>query len=208
MARGEQPLFSTPGDETEAGKMAKKVATFRPGESETDDVVRRWLDRQGIDQSLVSGYSIFRHQGEVPRIMVEMYFDDAPREADVTGLDKTERETVPTVSRETVKPEPSLVTVLRADHRTGMHANQPNLHCPLCFSGRDYLVGERGPEEINMPLDVSMHQIKLHTSSPGVVSETSTTIAAAYANAHADGLHKGDGFSPNCSACQQDKKEG
>jgi len=175
MARGEQPLFSTPGDETEAGKMAKKVATFRPGESETDDVVRRWLDRQGIDQSLVSGYSIFRHQGEVPRIMVEMYFDDAPREADVTGLGKTERETVPTVSRETAKPEPSLVTVLRADHRTGMHANQPNLHCPLCF-----------------------------IPTPNVVM----SLAAAYANAHADGLHKGDGFSPNCPACQQDKKEG
>lgn len=78
MARGEQPLFSTPGDETEAGKMVKKMASFMPGDSETDDVVRRWLDRQGIDQALVNGYSIFRHQGEIPRITLEMYFDDAP----------------------------------------------------------------------------------------------------------------------------------
>jgi hypothetical protein len=84
MGRGEQPLFSTPGDETEAGQMAKKVTTFRPGESETDAIVRRWLDRQGIDQNLVGGYSIFRHQGEVPRIALEMYFDDAPAETDVT----------------------------------------------------------------------------------------------------------------------------
>lgn len=58
--------------------MVKKTASLAPGESETDDVVRRWLDRQGIDQALVSGYSIFRHQGELPRIMLEMYFDDTP----------------------------------------------------------------------------------------------------------------------------------
>lgn len=58
--------------------MPKKITTFAPGESETDDVVRRWLERNGIDQNLVSGYSIFRHQGEMPRIMLEMHFDDAP----------------------------------------------------------------------------------------------------------------------------------
>lgn len=58
--------------------MVKKLTSFDPGESETDDVVRRWLTQQGIDQNLVSGYSIFRHQGEIPRIMLEMYFDDTP----------------------------------------------------------------------------------------------------------------------------------
>jgi hypothetical protein len=57
--------------------MGQKVCMFTPGESETDDIVRRWLARQGIDQNLVSGYSIFRHQGELPRIMVEMHFDDS-----------------------------------------------------------------------------------------------------------------------------------
>lgn len=58
------------------------VVTFAPGESETDDVVRDWLDRQGIDKSLVSGYSIFRHQGEIPIIMLEMHFDDSPVEGE------------------------------------------------------------------------------------------------------------------------------
>lgn len=155
--------------------MAKKVFWGKSGQSPTADAVMAWLDRVGIDKRMVTGFSTFHHVGEVPRITLEMYFDDAPQPADVTGLDKTERETVPTVSREITKPEPSLVTVLRADHRTGMHANQPNLHCPLC------------------PIP-----------TPNMVM----SLAAAYANAHADGLHKGDGFSPNCSACQQDKKEG
>jgi len=58
--------------------MPKKICSLVPGESETDDIVRRWLAGRGIDASLVSGYSVFRHQGELPRIMLEMYFDDSP----------------------------------------------------------------------------------------------------------------------------------
>lgn len=90
MARGEPHLESGAPDgepataEAEAGKMPKKITRFMPGESETDDVVRRWLARQGIDPGAVSGYSIFRHQGEVPRIMLEMYFDDTPATPDVS----------------------------------------------------------------------------------------------------------------------------
>lgn len=80
MARGE-PHLESEAREAEAGKMGKKITRFMPGESETDDVVRRWLARNNINEDLVSGYSIFRHQGEVPRIMLEMYFDDTPREA-------------------------------------------------------------------------------------------------------------------------------
>jgi hypothetical protein len=118
MGRGEQPLFSTPGDETGAGQMVKKLTSFIPGESETDAVVRRWLDRHGIDQKLVAGYSIFRHQGEVPRIALEMYFDDAPA-ADDAG--------------ETLTGAPIYTGYeLRAQHVQGRHADQPNLSCPLC----------------------------------------------------------------------------
>ena len=73
--------LAAPREKAEARQVVKELTSFAPGQSETDDIVRRWLDRQGIPQNLVSGYSIFRHQGEVPRIMLEMYFDDEPREA-------------------------------------------------------------------------------------------------------------------------------
>lgn len=56
----------------------KRIVTHMPGESETDSVVIAWLGKQGIDQGLVSGYSIFRHRDEPARIMLEMYFDDSP----------------------------------------------------------------------------------------------------------------------------------
>lgn len=58
--------------------MVKKVFTGAAGQSETGDVVLRWLNKQGIDATMVTGYSIFEHVGEIPRIMLEMYFDDSP----------------------------------------------------------------------------------------------------------------------------------
>lgn len=115
-----------PREKTEAGKMGKKITSFRPGESETDDVVRRWLAGQGIDPANVSGYSIFRHQGEIPRIMLEMYFDDAPPPAtpDWENGDNDPADG-PTVSRET----------------------RPVIDPTRTASGRTY-VGERGPEMV------------------------------------------------------------
>lgn len=91
--------------------MSKKMVSFMPGESETDDVVRRWLTHQGIDERLISGYSIFRHQGEVPRIMLEMYFDDAPP---ATGGD-VPRETKVTIGEQ--GPEPISLNVKAKDPR-------------------------------------------------------------------------------------------
>jgi hypothetical protein len=157
MGRGEPPLFSTPGDEAEAGQMVKKVFFGAPGESPTADAVMAWLDRVGIDKTMVTGFSTFHHVGEVPRITLEMYFDEtpAPPAADV--------------SRET----------------SGGWAAR--------------MIGESGPE-INIPAKV---QAYLVTDSEPPIG----TIAAAYVNAHADGLHR-DSFSPNCPACQMDKKEG
>lgn len=73
--------------------MAKKVFTGAPGQSGVGDAVRAWLDRQGIDPAMVVGYSVFQHVGEIPRIMLEMYFDDVPPP-------------VEDVSRETSRPVP------------------------------------------------------------------------------------------------------
>lgn len=58
--------------------MAKRLVSFASGQSETDDVVRRWLARQGIDQNCVMGYSINRRGNDIPTIELIMYFDDAP----------------------------------------------------------------------------------------------------------------------------------
>lgn len=58
--------------------MPKKMFTGIAGESPTNDAVLAWLARKGIDKNDVSGYSVFCHVGEVPRIMLEMYFDDTP----------------------------------------------------------------------------------------------------------------------------------
>lgn len=160
MGRGEQPLFSTPGDEAEAGKMSKKVFFGASGESPTADAVMAWLDRVGIDKTMVTGFSTFHHVGEVPRITLEMYFDDTPAPAELEPVSReTSRPGVPSfcpsveqcagcpardtgVEKDCIhRPmskadfEPSIITVLRADHQTGMHAGQPNLHCPLCFKG-------------------------------------------------------------------------
>ena len=68
----------SPIQQTEAGTMSKKVFYGTPGESGVGDAVRAWLDRIGIDPAMVVGYSVFQHVGEVPRIVLEMYFDDAP----------------------------------------------------------------------------------------------------------------------------------
>lgn len=113
--------------------MVKKLTSFDPGESETDDVVRRWLTQQGIDQNLVSGYSIFRHQGEIPRIMLEMYFDDTPPKVeDVSRETSTPPSAQQYLVTQSVPVEPTIVTVLRRDHLDGMHYGRPNVNCPLC----------------------------------------------------------------------------
>lgn len=118
--------------------MAKKLFTGAPGSSEVGDIVTAWARRQGIDPSMISGYSIFRHVGEVPRIMLEMYFDDAPvksedvsRETCVNGHEGCNvcfRSPEPSI----VTPEPSIVTVLRADHQVGMHADKLHPDCTEC----------------------------------------------------------------------------
>jgi hypothetical protein len=56
--------------------MAKPVVTFEEGSSETDEVVRRWMLRENIDPSKVSGYRITRHMGRTPTIELVMFFDD------------------------------------------------------------------------------------------------------------------------------------
>lgn len=132
--------------------MGKKIVGFVPGESETDDVVRRWLERNGIDQNLVSGYSIFRHQGEIPRIMLEMYFADPPL---ATGGVLTEPLDVSRETRAKVQPylvgesgpeivvthpgapAPTLADQLRAIHEHGEHAKGKNSACPLCYPPYD-----------------------------------------------------------------------
>lgn len=58
--------------------MSKVVTNFSPGNSETDDIVRRWMERNNIDQSLVDGYTISRRSGELPTIELRFYFDDKP----------------------------------------------------------------------------------------------------------------------------------
>lgn len=128
--------------------MGKKLTTFAPGESETDEIVRRWLSRKGIDQNDVSGYSIFRHSGEPSRIMIEMFFDDSPGLAKLpipewcphppgcVGCPGREHQDQSLCSRETESaPEPSIVTMLRADHEQGRHDGAINAACPSCMTG-------------------------------------------------------------------------
>lgn len=48
------------------------------GWSETDRIVFRWAERQGISMNQVTGYTITRTVGKPSTISVDMLFDDSP----------------------------------------------------------------------------------------------------------------------------------
>lgn len=73
--------------------------TYQPWPtSELDHLVARWAERHGVDMAKdVSGYTIWRDATSSSVISLDMYFDDAPAEAEVA--DDVSRETSAVVQR-------------------------------------------------------------------------------------------------------------
>ncbi len=61
----------------------------------SEHAVKRWMDKVGIDHTLLLGYEITARNKDVSTIKLELNFNE-DIDAEVTGLDKEEREFLPT----------------------------------------------------------------------------------------------------------------
>lgn len=63
--------------------MLRRVPLF--GETRTDQIVKEWMELNGIDLNLVSEYRIVRSVSGIPQIELVMYFNDGIVEPDGKG---------------------------------------------------------------------------------------------------------------------------
>lgn len=68
--------------------MGKRIVPF--GTSPTDLVVMAWLERKGIDPAEVMDYKIHRSAQGTPTLTLELFYDESPPMAEVTGLNQVE----------------------------------------------------------------------------------------------------------------------
>jgi hypothetical protein len=56
--------------------VASKKVIVEFGFSQTDELVKVWLEKQGIDQALVRAYRVTRGVNEIPTIELTMFYTE------------------------------------------------------------------------------------------------------------------------------------